>query len=481
MKLTAKLLCASLLMPLPALAAPVVIDSGKAALIEKELATEDVSIVTPHPEDDLILASPIVWNSNHHLSLIANRNVILAGGGSLQNTGTGDLSILTDQAGLENGRLIVEGEGRLISLKEGAATIVYYPVGGFNGAMQSTVKVNPYQDWIQGKMKVVMQIDTAQDLQDINQNLAGTYVLGKSIDLANFAWSPIGDIDQPFTGSLDGQGFVLDHLDITDLHAYRLGLFRVLGQGGSLSNLILSHLNLSGFNTVGGLVAINQGHISNISVSGSISGYNSVGGVVGGNQGQISSVFADVVIKAQKGFAGGVVGGNDELGSIDHSFALAHMQTPDANHIGAFAGDNMGVIQTSYAEGDVMGIDNVGGFSGGNDGEMGKLMNDGSTADVKSTGMFVGGFSGDNVEEATLYNDYSIGSVTGEDRVGGLVGYGREHVSGCYWDISTSHQTVSAGGTGESDAAMRMQSTYQGWDFTQTWMMDGYPKPRASV
>jgi hypothetical protein len=195
----------------------------------------------------------------------------------------------------------------------------------------------------------------------------------------------------------------------------------------------------------------------------------------------MSSVFADVTLQVQRSFAGGVVGGNDEAGQIDHSFTIAHIEGANADHVGGFAGDNMGVIQTSYAEGDVTGVDNVGGFSGGNDGEMGKLMNDGSATTVTSNGMFVGGFSGDNVEEATIYNVYSIGSVSGDARVGGLVGYGRARVSGSYWDVDTSHQATSDAGIPKSDAEMRHQASYEGWDFTNTWMMDVYPTLRTSV
>lgn len=479
MKVT--VLCASLLLPMATFASPLVIDSGRAGLIEKALATEDVRIATPSNVNDLIVASPIIWGSNHHLSLIANRNVILSGGGSIQNTAAGNVSILTDQASLGNGRLIIEGADDPVFLKNGTVNIAYYPVDGYGSNMKSTAKINPYQDWIHGKMKVAMQIDTAQDLQNINQNLAGTYVLGRSIDLANFAWATIGDMNTPFTGSLDGQGFVIDHLHLAGVKAYRLGLFGVLGKTGVLSNMTLSHLDLSGFNTVGGLVAVNQGHISRISVNGSIAGYNNVGGVVGANQGQISNVFSDVNIEVQSGFAGGVVGGNDELGTIEHSFAKAHIQADEADHIGAFAGDNMGVIETSYAEGEVTGIDNVGGFSGGNDGEMGKLINDGSATTVKASGMFVGGFSGDNVEGASIYNVYSIGLVSGAERVGGLVGYGSARVSGSYWDVDSSHQTRSGAGIPKSDAEMRDPQTYEGWDFDKIWVMDGYPKIRASV
>jgi hypothetical protein len=62
----------------------------------------------------------------------------------------------------------------------------------------------------------------------------------------------------------------------------------------------------------------------------------------------------------------------------------------------------------------------------------------------------------------TVGNSYSIGSVSGSDYLGGLIGYSEGTVSGSFWDIETSGQSTSAGGTGTTTAEMYHITTFQG-------------------
>jgi hypothetical protein len=55
--------------------------------------------------------------------------------------------------------------------------------------------------------------------------------------------------------------------------------------------------------------------------------------------------------------------------------------------------------------------------------------------------------------------------VTGNDYVGGLVGYNEGTVGGSFWDTETSGQSTSAGGTGKTTAEMQLISTFQGADW----------------
>ena len=88
---------------------------------------------------------------------------------------------------------------------------------------------------------------------------------------------------------------------------------------------------------------------------------------------------------------------------------------------GGLAGRNFGSITTNYITGKVSGNENVGGLVGSNPGN---LSNCYSTCMVSGTGA----------------------------RVGGLVGSGGGSKS--FWDIETSGQTTSAGGTGLTTAEM---------------------------
>jgi len=86
---------------------------------------------------------------------------------------------------------------------------------------------------------------------------------------------------------------------------------------------------------------------------------------------------------------------------------------------------------------------------------------------------------------------YSTGEVSGDERVGGFVGRrGWSGISG-YWDMKTSNQITSAGGTGLTTAEMQTATTFleAGWDFVDetengpndVWKMwDGYDYPRLA-
>ena len=124
-------------------------------------------------------------------------------------------------------------------------------------------------------------------------------------------------------------------------------------------------------------------------------------------------------------------------------------------------------------------------------GEGGRIENTGVVnADV--TGYAgVGALAG--VNEGTVSNSYSTGSLTGTWWVGGLVGKNDWTVSDSFWDIETSGQATSPGGTGKTKAQMKNIATYSGmeWDIvtvapgvtnpTYTWnIVDGQTYPFLS-
>jgi len=107
----------------------------------------------------------------------------------------------------------------------------------------------------------------------------------------------------------------------------------------------------------------------------------------------------------------------------------------------------------------------------------------------------VGGLAGFN--QATITNCYATGLTIGGQRVGGLVAakpayyYSSATVTGSFWDIQTTRQTTSEGGTGKSTIKMQSASTFlnAGWDFMgetangteDIWRIDeGKDYPRLS-
>jgi len=64
------------------------------------------------------------------------------------------------------------------------------------------------------------------------------YKLVCDIDFANAQQNPIGDLDNPFIGSLDGNWFIIKNLNVT--HNYCGGLFSYVGEKGIVQNLTIS-------------------------------------------------------------------------------------------------------------------------------------------------------------------------------------------------------------------------------------------------
>ncbi|GAI68881.1 unnamed protein product [marine sediment metagenome] len=75
----------------------------------------------------------------------------------------------------------------------------------------------------------------------------------------------------------------------------------------------------------------------------------------------------------------------------------------------------------------------------------------------------------------TISNCYSTGLVTAPAQAGGLVGINPTSVTNSFWDIITSGQATSAGGTGKTTAQMKTAATFTdaGWDFATIWTICG--------
>jgi hypothetical protein len=158
--------------------------------------------------------------------------------------------------------------------------------------------------------------------------------------------------------------------------------------------------------------------------------------------------------------------------------------TNSSDYVGSLAGANSGIISQCYSKGAVSGYSGVGGLVGGNGGEISNCYNTGPVVGHYIVGGLVGlNSSSDHVMVYNNYNSnilncYSTGTVNGGYNLGGLVGSSyRGTVINCYWDIQSSDLTTSAGGTGKTTAEMQTLSTFTnaGWDFVNTWYMNGYP------
>ena len=241
-------------------------------------------------------------------------------------------------------------------------------------------------------------IRDARDLGSVWLEPSAHYRLEASLDLSEITWSMA--VVPRFEGTFDGNSYVISNLHIQG--GGYLGLFGLLVSGTKISNLGLEAVDVNGTgNYVGGISGSNGGIIDTSYSTGMVSGYRDVGGLVGSNGGNITTSYSTCTVRGEQ-YVGGLMG---------------HNRGSDLFMI-------VGIIANCYSTGMVSGYRDVGGFVGRNG--------------------------------SSITMSYSTGKVRGNENVGGLVGenlYGR--VAASFWDIETSGQSISAGGTGLSTAEMK--------------------------
>jgi len=281
-------------------------------------------------------------------------------------------------------------------------------------------------------------------------------------------------INKPFTGVFDGNGHTISNFTYASTGTSSKGLFRYVKGVIKDLGLIDPDVDAGTGGYVGSLVGYNSGTITGCYVEGGcVSGNDRVGGLVGENYyGTISNCYATGSVSGDD-FIGGLVGDNG--GTISNSYSEASVSGDRC--VGGLVGLNDATISNSYSANSVSGYENVGGLVGVNDeGTITNSYSSGSVAGYEN----VGGLVGVNSYRGTITNCYSAGSVSGANYVGGLVGRksGGE-VNNSFWDIETSGQTRSAGGTGLTTAEMQMASTFADWVCDPVWTIDeGVDYPR---
>ena len=293
-------------------------------------------------------------------------------------------------------------------------------------------------------------ISTVEQLDLLKTNTTDTYFrLTQDINLGNLTER----ISNTFLGHLDGDGHKITF-------SYAAGLFRQIGAGASVKNLIVAG-GITGENpkgiSIGRLADENYGIIERCgSEMSSMLLKNAinvrVGGLVGKNFGQISQSYSSGIIKVQlvkresvtglypsladdilgneynNGWVGGLVGVNAPGGSIKNSWS------------------NSTIILEEPGD---MTFGTSGGLVGSNGGSISKC--------------------------------YAVGSVSSNKYRGAISGSrGSGSLSqDCYYDMDTFRLSDTYAGQPKTSLQMVQKSTYAGWDDTiwrfETGTVD-YPK-----
>ena len=216
-------------------------------------------------------------------------------------------------------------------------------------------------------------------------------------------WTPIGkDDNHPYTGTFDGQGYVIKGLTYNNSVNDYVGLFGYLGEKGLVQNVGLEAGSMTGGANVGGVVGYVQGStVTNCYNTGAVTGNgreSCVGGIVGcvydrGGTSEVTNCYNT-----------GNITGNDSSGYVGGIVGCVYLRSGTSE------------VTNCYNTGDITGNDSFG---------------------------YVGGIVGCiNALSGTskVTNCYNTGDVTGNGEgsvVGGVVGYeygGRLY--NCYYDMS---------------------------------------------
>jgi hypothetical protein len=353
---------------------------------------------------------------------------------------------------------------------------VWAKYSGGDGEPNNPYRIATVSDW--------------NDLMHTSSDWNKCFIMTGDIDLQGVALTPVGNDVNQFKGVFNGNNHIIRNADINMPDSFYVGLFGLIATSGSqIRNLGAENIRITGGYCVGGLAGYRyQGSITDCYVAGTITGHDFVGGLVGYNQfGTIQSCHAAGSVSGHN-TTGGLVGYNYQ-GPITDSYA-ADTVSGNNNDVGGLVADNVNsVITRCYTAGAVTGIDYVGGLVANNSSS--STITDCYAAGTVTGNRNVGGLTGNN--SSTITDCYAIGYVTGTTRIGGLVGYSNNGTTiASFWDVNTSGQAASDGGTGKTTAEMQDVNIFlnAGWDFVgetangylDTWRMciNGLYYPKLS-
>ena len=157
-------------------------------------------------------------------------------------------------------------------------------------------------------------------------------------------WLPIGHdtrIDvtfegTKFTGSFDGGNHIIRNLYISRSNENYIGLFGLVGIGGSAKGLGLEGVDIEGLSRVGGLMGSYLGaSIASCYSTGAVTSVDTVGGLVGSSGGAITSCYSTATVTGNTYFAGGLVGVNNN-GTLTSCYSTGTVT--GGNFVGGLAG-----------------------------------------------------------------------------------------------------------------------------------------------
>jgi len=287
-----------------------------------------------------------------------------------------------------------------------------------------------------------------------NSSARSGYLLQTAdIDLTGFSWSPIGPSNaEPFLGTYNGNGYTISNMTMNNGNLAYMGMFGY-AMGATIKNITLSNVSMTG------------GQVQNQAAIGAIVGMASLTSekttvverchVIGTSS--ITGATNDTI-----GGIGGSNGGNIKYCSSAATVTSSNYDSGSLPYAAGIAGSNWGTIENCFNRGAISGgtSNGVGGITGF--GYANAVTNCYSTGTITvGTGSARGAIIGIMTDASKVSGNYYLsGSATngiGDLDSSNSIGY------------STPSET---GTTALTDANMKLQSNYSGWDFlSNLWLV----------
>ena len=230
-----------------------------------------------------------------------------------------------------------------------------------------------FRDYVNGKI-------VNEGEKDGTTHPSASATLTADIDLVEFchaadaatntkelSWDPIGNSDNKYQGTFDGNGKTISNLYINVTSGYA-GFFGYANEGGCIKNITFDNAKVKSTNDdycIGILVGAAGSCIENIKtlVNCSVEGKNYVGGIVGKAKGNISNCENHAMVKGSY-TVGGIAGSSEGSGTSISSCANYGAVTGTSKVGGMVGHFSTGTIQNSANYGDITGAYYVGNLIG---------------------------------------------------------------------------------------------------------------------
>ena len=326
-------------------------------------------------------------------------------------------------------------------------------------------------------------ITTPAELDMIRRDLSAKYVLGNDIDMSGINFVPIGTNAAPFKGILDGNGFAIENLTISQPGVQNIGLFG-FAQGAKIENITFVNPKIEGSNCVGVIVGKATGtsdavSLENVAIEGGIiKGISNIGTLIGRtdagtSQAPEGSVIldkvystADILPNGSGSSYGGLVGLSVGNISIKESYFAGNINAMNPVGNNKNVGGLIGQINHAYIGGNS-------NMSVNNSFALGTYHTQNNSAGLIGAGTFP------NLQVSNSYFAGSIVAVTGKNQYG-ITYNDAGAVSNSYFDVTKFVKTTPAN-QAKTTAQMQQQATYENWDFANIWYIDegaSYPQLR---